>query len=200
MAGLAAVAGIIGTVVSTAGTVAGAAMSMAGANQAAAGEEYAAKQQQANLEYQAKQLDIKGKEEQAAAQHQVLQQRREKEQVQSQLQARGAASGFDATDATSLQIGSEIEKYGTLQEMMASYGGQSRRAGIDAQAAGNRAQGDAIVKGASISAAGTRMAGMASGISSIASGIGSFGQWASQKYGLSAPKTTPAPSSGYRYG
>ncbi len=190
---LGAVVGLVGSVVSAAGTI-------AGANQAAAGEEYAAKSQQANLEYQAKQLEMKGKEEQAAAQHEVFQQRREKEQVQSALQARGAASGFDATDATSLQIGSEIEKYGTLQEMMASYGGQSRRAGLDAQAAGNRAQGDAIVQGASYSAEATRTAGYASGFSSIAGGIGSFAQWAGNKYGTSFTAPTASPAGGYRYG
>lgn len=193
MAAIGAVVGVIGSVVSAVGTI-------AGANMAAAGEEHAAKSQQMNLEYQAKQQEIKAKEEQAAAQHQVFQQRREKEQVQSALQARGAASGFDATDATSLQIGSEIEKYGTLQEMMAAYGGQSRRDGLEAQAAGNRAQGEAIVQGAQYSAAATQMAGYSSGFSSIASGIGSFADWAGNKYGTSFKAPTASPAGGYRYG
>jgi hypothetical protein len=181
MAGLAAAAGAIGSLVSGVATIAGGAAQAQGIKQQAAA-------QQANLEYQAKQLEIKGKEEQAAAQYEAFQKRREKEFALSALQARSAASGFTATDPTVLQIGSDIEKYGTLQEMMASYGGSSRRAGLDAQAVGNRAQGAAIVQGAKYAAQGAMIGSLASGFSKFASGIGSFAS------------TYPTSSSAYKYG
>jgi len=164
----------VAPIVSGLGTIAGAAVSAQGQRQAAAA-------QKANLDYQAKQLDMQAKEEQAAAQHEVFQKRREKELALSALQARGAASGFETTDATGLQIGEDIEKYGTLQEMMAAYGGRSRRAGLEAEAVGRRAEGNAAVRGARSSALGTILGG-------VTSGFARFSQY-------ETPKTT-----GYRYG
>lgn len=151
----------LGTVVSGVGTIAGAAASAAGQRQAAAS-------QKASLDYQAKQLEMQGKEEQAAAQHEAFAQRRQKELALSSLQARGAASGFDTTDPTGLQIGEDIEKYGTLQEMMASYGGKSRRLGLNAEAVGRRAEGRSIVQGAKSAAMGTLIGGLTQGFSRFA--------------------------------
>jgi len=151
----------VAPIVSGLGTIAGAAVSAQGQRQAAAA-------QKANLDYQAKQLEMQGKEEQAAAQHEVFQKRREKELALSALQARGAASGFETTDATGLQIGEDIEKYGTLQEMMAAYGGRSRRAGLEAEAVGRRAEGNAAVRGAKSAAFGTILGGVTQGFSRFA--------------------------------
>lgn len=142
---------------------------IAGGFMAAAGQKQAAAAQQAGLNYQAKQLEMKGKEEQAAAYHEASKYKREKELALSALQARGAASGFTATDPTTLQLGEDITKHGTLQQMMASYGGASRRAGLDAEAVGRRAEGSALVQGAKSSAAGTIIGSLAGGFSRFAS-------------------------------
>jgi len=151
----------IAPIISGVGTIAGGLMQAKGQRQAAAS-------QKANLDYQAAQLEAQGKEEQAAAQHEVFQKRREKELTLSALQARGAASGFETTDPTGLQIGEDIAKYGTLQEMMAAYGGASRRAGLNAEAIGRRAEGAAAVQGAKSAAMGTILGGLTSGFSRFA--------------------------------
>lgn len=153
--------GTIAPIVSGVGTIAGGLMQAQGQRQAAAS-------QKAALDYQAKQLELQGKEEQAAAQHEVFQKRREKDLALSALQARGAASGFETTDPTGLQIGEDIAKYGTLQEMMAAYGGRSRRTGLEAEAVGRRAEGRSIVQGAKSAAMGTILGSLTSGFSRFA--------------------------------
>ncbi|MEY9099065.1 DNA-binding protein H-NS [Sinorhizobium fredii] len=163
-------------IVSAGATIAGGAI-------AAQGQKQAAASQKAALDYQAKQLEMQGKEEQAAAQHEVFQQRREKELALSALQARGAASGFDPTDATGLQIGEDIEKYGTLQEMMAAYGGKSRRAGLEAEAYGRRAEGNAIVSGAKSAAMGTILGSVSSGFARFSQEIPDFTRQGAYRYG-----------------
>jgi len=159
--GLGSALGTIAPIVSGVGTIAGAAISAQGQRQAAAS-------QKAALDYQAKQLEMQGKEEQAAAQHEVFQKRREKNLALSALQARGAASGFETTDPTGLQIGEDIARYGTLKEMMSAYGGRSRRAGLEAEAYGRRAEGKSIVAGARSAAAGTILGGMTEGFARFA--------------------------------
>jgi len=144
------------------------AATIAGGMIQAQGQKQVAASQKANLDYQAAQLEAQGKEEQAAAQHEVFQKRREKDLALSALQARGAASGFETTDPTGLQIGEDIAKYGTLQEMMAAYGGKSRRLGLEAEAIGRRAEGAAAVQGAKSAAMGTILGGVTSGFSRFA--------------------------------
>lgn len=147
MAGLTAiatVAGLVGSAVSAAGTI-------------AAGN---AAQQQAD--YVAAQYDIKAKEEQAQGQLEARQLREKKELAQSALTARSAASGFSATDPTTLALADEIERYGTLQEQMAQYGGKSRRRGYEAQAKGKRISGKAARTGSRYGAAGTILGGISS--------------------------------------
>jgi hypothetical protein len=165
------------------------------------------------LQYQASQLDMRAKEEQAAAQLEAQQFAREKRYAQSALQARAAGSGFDATDPTTLQIGSEIEKYGTLQEMMAAFGGRSRRAGLEAEATGRRAEGASILRGADYSDAAGRLtsetafrslglteryapaAARYAGIGTILGGLsGGFSRFSR------IPSSRPSSNTSYRYG
>jgi hypothetical protein len=113
----------IATVVSTVAGLAGSYVQAQGTLAAGKAADQAAK-------YEAAQLDIKAKEEQAAAQRDMFDQRREKELTLSKLQSNAAASGFSATDPTALALGDEIAKYGTYKEQMAMYGGESRRTGI----------------------------------------------------------------------
>lgn len=151
MAAVAAIAPVISTVATIAGTV----ISYAGT--IAAGK---AQQQAAN--YEAQQLDIKAKEEQAAAQREAEQFRRRKELALSSLQTRAAASGFTTTDPTALNLAEETEKYGTVQEQLAMYGGTSRRAGLEGQAAAARMSGQAAMQGARYKALGTVISGIGS--------------------------------------
>lgn len=163
---IAAIATLAGSAVSAMGTIA------------------AGKSRQQAAEYEAAQLNVKAKEEQAAAQREAFDAARKKELTLSTLQSRAAASGFEATDPTALALADEISRYGTYQEQMAMYGGESRRIGIDAQAQGRRMEGAAARQGAAYSAAGTILGG----ISSMAN-----------KY--SQPKGAPYdPEDFYRYG
>jgi hypothetical protein len=166
LAMISAVVGMMGSVVQAQGTIA------------------AGKQAKVAADYEAAQLDIKAKEEQAAAQREGFEHQRKKELALSELTTKSAASGFSATDPTSLALADEIEKYGTVQQQMAMYGGTSRRAGIEAQAEGRRMEGKAAVTGARSAALGTILGGISSmagkfaqpyGKSSGASGGGYYG-------------------------
>lgn len=139
--------------------------------------QYAGRANKQAADYEAAQLDIQGKEERAAAQREAMGLRRQKALALSSIQARGASGGFTATDPTSLALADEVEKYGTLQEQMAMYGGTSRaesmKAGADARRisgeteyqsslmAGNiaRQTGEAKRMGSYFDAAGTIMGG-----------------------------------------
>jgi len=156
MAELAALVGVgemgIGTAISAAATIGGMAMQAAAANQAAAAQKSAGLAAKQAAEHEAAQLDIRAKEEQAAAQREAEQIRRRRDLALSSLTARGAASGFSATDPTAMALADDITEYGTMQEQMAMYGGASRRTGVDAQAAGRRYEGAAALQGANLSA------------------------------------------------
>lgn len=181
MAELAALAAMIGSAASTAGTaIAGAAGTIAPIAQVAgtgltalgtiaAGRNAAAqgKMAQQAADYEAAQLDIRAKEEKAAAQREAREFQRRKEHALSSLQARGASSGFSATDPTALAIADELARYGTLQEQTAQYGGSSRMAGTYAQADARRMAGDmALMEGKAkksssyLTAAGTILGGI----------------------------------------
>jgi murein L,D-transpeptidase YcbB/YkuD len=95
----------------------------------------------AQAEYEARNLDAQAKQEFAASQREALQYRRQKQLALSSLQAKGAASGFDPNSASNLAIADEIEKYGTVQEGMAMYGGSARARNLEATAAGKRLSG-----------------------------------------------------------
>jgi len=134
----------------------------AGALVQASGTIAAGKTAQQSANYEAAQLNIKAKEEQASAQRDAQELGRRRDLALSEGQNKAAASGFSATDPTALAIADEIAKYGTMQEQMAMYGGESRRTGIDAQAVGRRAEGAAARRGASYSAMGTILGGISS--------------------------------------
>lgn len=137
-----------------------------------------------SAKYEAAQLDIKAKEEQAQAQQEAKQFREQKERAQSALTARAAASGFSATDPTALALLDELERYGTLQEQMAQYGGKSRRAGTEAQATGVRMTGKAERRGSRYSAAGTILSGIGGGLSKYNPGTyGGSGGGSTGRYG-----------------
>ena len=162
---ISAIMGLAGTAVTAMGTI-------------AAGK---AAQQSAN--YEAAQLDMKAKEEQAASQREAQEYGRRRDLALSELTNKAAASGFSATDPTSLALADEIARYGTFQEQMAMYGGQSRREGLQNEATGKRFEGAAKRMGANYSAAGT-----------ILGGVSSF----ADRFGK--PFNETAATSSYRYG
>lgn len=142
MAALSAIMSVVGTVISAAGTMA------------------AAKQQEQAADWQAKEYERQAKAERAASQQEAQQLERRKDLAQSRLQTVAAASGFSATDPTSLNVGGEIERYGTMQEQMARYGGEDRAAGLNSQATLARLSGQAAATGARYKAMGTIIGGI----------------------------------------
>jgi len=108
MAGIGAVASLASTVISAAGTIA------------------AGKAQKQQADFQAAQLEVQAKEERAVAQQDALETARKKRLSLSTLQNRAAASGFGAADPTVLDLMGEIAKYGTFEEQLARFGGNSR--------------------------------------------------------------------------
>jgi hypothetical protein len=118
----------------------------------------AGKAQQASANYQAQLMEKKGKEEQALSQRQALQQKRKTKIALSNLQSRAAASGFQEDP----KIGTEIAEYGTLQQQMLAYGGESKRRGLEESAMAARMSGQAAAQGAKAEAFGTILGGMGS--------------------------------------
>jgi hypothetical protein len=141
MAALATIASIAGTVVSAIGTIA------------------AGKAQARAAEYEAAQLDVRGKEERAGAQREALEKKRETKLALSRHQAVTAASGLGTVDPTVTDQLGEIAEYGTYQQQLAQYGGDSRARELDYQARATRMSGKTQMRGAMYSAAGTILGG-----------------------------------------
>jgi hypothetical protein len=78
------------------------------------------------------------------------------------LQAGSAASGFSATDPTTLNLAGDISEYGTYKQQVAVAGGQAKKEARYATAATKRTTGDAVVKAAKYSALGTILGGVSS--------------------------------------
>ena len=96
-----------------------------------------------------------------------MEKRRQTALVQSQLQARAAASGAGAIDATVLKLGEDISGRGEQSALLDMANGESRARGMENQANAARVSGQNQRQGALLSAAGT-----------IASGLGSaFGKF-----------------------
>lgn len=144
MAHLALIAGIAGKVIAGVGTI----VSGISANESA--------------KYEAKQLDMKGAEERAAAQRDAAEQRTQTGRVTSRQQALAASSGFSATDDTILNLEGDTAQAGAYRAGMITYGGESRAAGLTAQAKGARMSGKAALIGSIISGTGQAVSGLSS--------------------------------------
>jgi len=161
MSTISTVATIAGTAVAAAGTIAAGRQERALADAKAQMAVAQGKAKQQEQEFLARQYEARGKEEQAASQAEAAQLQRQKKLALSKLTANAAASGFTATDPTTLTIGDEIAKYGTLQEQMAQFGGASRRAGLESQATASRMTGQSAYDAGMQEAYISRMAGKA---------------------------------------
>lgn len=152
-------------IVSLAATAVGTIVSMVGQQQQAE-----AAQAQAN--YNAKLAEMKGKEEFAAGQRRMLQERQQKDVAISALRARAAAGGGDTTDTSVVTLGAGIEQQGELRALTEFYKGDNAQRGYQDAAAGYRFEGQNAA-----AAAGWKMGG------TLLSGISSFGSQYAKLYG-----------------
>jgi hypothetical protein len=173
MAGL----GTIMTVASAGATLAGAFMAKRGADVQAEGALEAGRAQQAAAQWEAQQLEVRAREEKAQAYAEAQDLSRKKVLALSTLQAAAAASGFMADSESTLDVAGEIAEYGTLQEQMAQYGGNSRQNALRNAAEGRRMTGAAQAKGSEYAAAGYRNKGNASLLGGVSSMAGQFGNF-----------------------
>jgi len=137
MAGLAAIAGIIGTGLQVIGTI------------------QQGKAQQAALEYEAKEREAKAKEERAAGQRQAIEKRDEAGRVQSRQRALAASSGAGVVTPSILDIYGDTGARGEYIAQTELYGGESRARGQEGKAAAARAKGKAAYKGSLFEGLGT---------------------------------------------
>src|SRR5262245_47667509 len=95
--------------------------------------------------FQAKQQDMMAQESRAAAQREALDKRRQGDLLQSQLQARAAASGGGAADPTVLDLGGGLAGRSQLAALTDMYRGENRARGLEDQAMGSRMTGQAAI-------------------------------------------------------
>jgi hypothetical protein len=118
-------------------------------------------------DYQAEQQEAAGKEELAASQRDALEKKREANILNSRQLALAAASGAGAgSDApTIVQLMSSTAGEGDYNARTSLYGGFSRKAGLNAAAAGSRMSGNASLLG-----------GVLGGFGQAASAFGKYGK------------------------
>lgn len=151
----AASVGAVGT--AAAGASAGSAFStlgLLGTGLGAVGTLYSGLQAKAGAEAEARQLKVKGDEEQAIGQRRAMQARREKDLAQSRIQAVAAASGGGAGDASITNLMQGVEQQGNYNSMLELYQGSTGRNKAYASAATRRVEGRSALTGSIISAAG----------------------------------------------
>lgn len=117
--------------------------------------------QNAAAQFEAKQMDMKAKEETAAAQREAEQKRREGLLVGSRQQALAAASGGGAgSDApTIVKLMSETAGQAEYNAQSEMFGGTQRAAGLVDSARARRLSGKASLLGSNIAATGQALAG-----------------------------------------
>lgn len=116
-----------------------------------------------NAQFEAQQMEMRAKEETAAAQREAQDKRREASLINSRAQAIAAASGAGAgTDApTIVRIMSDTAGRGEYNAQSALYGGYSRAAGLRDSAKGRRAEGKASLLGSVFGGFGSALKGFA---------------------------------------
>jgi hypothetical protein len=123
-----------------------------------------------SAKFEAQQMDMRAKEETAAAQRDAIAKRREGAIINSRAQALAAASGAGAgNDApTIVKLMSDTSGEAEYNAGSAMYGGLSRAAGLRDSAKGRRAEGKASLLGSVFGGFGT----MAKGASTFANAKG----------------------------
>ncbi|MEE9909776.1 hypothetical protein R5W60_04590 [Brucella pseudintermedia] len=165
MAFLAPIGAAIGSAVSSVTSTIGTAATILGGGLSAAGTIASANAQANAAEFEAKQAEQRAAEERAASVQEAQLKRKEGQLMQSRLQAAAAASGAGAgTDApTVAMLGESIAGQSRLNQLMETYGGESRARGYEDQAASRRA-----------SARSARLGGLIGAGTSILGGISRY--------------------------
>lgn len=145
--------------------------------------------QKAGADFQAKQLDMRAKEEVAASQREAFDIRKQKDLALSRGQSVAAASGLGATDESVLETVGDLEQTGEYHAGLARYGGEERAKGVKMQAAASRFEGKQALTG-SLWKAGATILGGASNMAG--------------KYGGGGPPSSsasvPMPGTDWSYG
>jgi hypothetical protein len=139
------------TTAATIGTVA----AVGGTAVSALGAVQQGKAAQASSNYQAAQLEATGKTERAVAQRESINQRKQKDLVQSRARAVGAASG----GGLDLDLMGDIEEEGEYRSLTALWEGEERATGRNAQAAATRVSGRSKNQAGGIKAFSTILSG-----------------------------------------
>ena len=142
---------LIGGLVSAVGTVAQA---------SAMSQQAKAEQQAAN--YKATIERQQAQEERASAQRKAFDKQRQTGLVQSQLQARAAASGGGAADPTVVNLSEDIAGQGAYQSLIDMWKGESRARGLENQADADIYSGNMRASALRSSATGTLLGGFSS--------------------------------------
>jgi len=129
--------------IAMASAIAGTAMSVAGNVQAGKAAAAQGKAQQQAADYMAQQANVQAGQERSAAQRRAIAQRRQTERVQSNLQARAAASGAGALDPGTIDLTGDIAQEGEYRALTALYEGEDRARGLQTQAALRSYEGNA---------------------------------------------------------
>lgn len=141
--------GLSGAYNSADGTLLGGAVASQGAMQAGQAEHDA-------QYYKAAGLRQSAQSERAGGQSDMINLARKRDDMQSTLRARAAASG-GATDPTVLALSDQLETQGTLGALTEMWKGEDRARGLTDQARGAEMTGDAALEGAKLRAKGIQI-------------------------------------------
>ncbi len=160
MAALAAIVPTIFGGTASAATTIGTVATLFSTGISALGTIAAGKQAQREAENEAAQLDIRANVKMAEGQRRGFEHKRRTQLALSALTNRAAASGFTATDPTALDLTEEIATYGSYQQQLAAYGGETGQASDRGLAQAKRISGAAARRGSRYGAFGTIMGGV----------------------------------------
>ncbi|WP_298704678.1 hypothetical protein [uncultured Variovorax sp.] len=153
----------------------GAGISALGTLGSASAARQAGQAQQAQFNFKAAQEEQQATQAIAASQRQMFDTNRKTALTQSTLQARAAADGGSATDATPLNLSQDIAGRGEYLALGDLFAGQDRAAGLRQQAYADRYSGAAARAGANAQANATILGGVGSLASRFATLGGSSG-------------------------
>jgi len=123
----------------------------------AVGQIQAGKAANAAAQAEAAQMTQRAGQERATAQRNAAEERRRERIVQSNLQARAAASGGSATDPTVLDLSGDIAEEGLYRSNLALYEGEERARNLETGASFRRFEGKQAKKAGYYGAASTAL-------------------------------------------
>lgn len=193
LATIAAVASIVSTGVGVFSTLKANKLETQGATTAAQGAMVAAQANANAADFEARQLEANSVQERAVAQAKALEERRNMRLALSSLTARGAASGFSATDPSNLKLAADIASQG-------QYRAEAERFGGDYRASGLKTQGKSLRMSAAAGIIGAKYTGSAYQTAAQASNIARYANLASNIASSSLFTSSAGTGAGLRYG